>query len=169
LGQSALPAIIPVPVASIFDLDAEDDEVEIVLNFAFDFERLESHPPTVLIAHPSPTPRLKATVCAVTRGNIAELDATALSSPSLFCCRFETIGYKEEQCGGGESVSQSPLKDKVFSTFLDKNPRFGLRPKNGISSSTKASPPNARRCHQATSEGQIAIAPLGLIAVRSGI
>jgi hypothetical protein len=70
---------------------------------------------------------------------------------------------------GGESVSQSPLKDKVFSTFLDKNPRFGLRPENGISSSTKASPPNARRCHQATSEGQIAIAPLGLIAVRSGI
>jgi hypothetical protein len=28
---------------------------------------------------------------------------------------------------GGESVSQSPLKDKVFSTFLDQNPPFELR------------------------------------------
>jgi hypothetical protein len=29
---------------------------------------------------------------------------------------------------GGESVSQSPLKDKVFSTFLDQNPPFELQP-----------------------------------------
>jgi hypothetical protein len=29
-------------------VDAEDDEVEIVVNLAFDFERLESYPPTVL-------------------------------------------------------------------------------------------------------------------------
>jgi len=28
---------------------------------------------------------------------------------------------------GGEGVSQSPLKDKAFSTFLDRNPPFGLR------------------------------------------
>jgi Dehydrogenase E1 component len=27
----------------------------------------------------------------------------------------------EKQCGG-ESVSQSPLKDKAFSSFLDQNP-----------------------------------------------
>jgi hypothetical protein len=45
--------------------------------------------------------------------------ATALSPHSLFCCRFETMGYKEEQCGGGESVSQSQLKDKAFSIFLN--------------------------------------------------
>jgi hypothetical protein len=63
------------------------------------------------------------------RGNIAELAATALPPHSLFCCRFETIGYKEEQCGGGEGVSQSPLKDKAFSTFLDQNPPFELRAK----------------------------------------
>jgi hypothetical protein len=28
---------------------------------------------------------------------------------------------------GGESVSQSPLKDKAFSSFLDQNPPFALR------------------------------------------
>jgi hypothetical protein len=43
----------------------------------------------------------------------------------------------EKQCGG-ESVSQSLLKDKAFSTFLDQNPPFELRPENGISPSTKA-------------------------------
>src|SRR5258708_2602932 len=31
--------------------------------------------------------------------------------------------------GGGEGVSQPPLKDKVFSTFLDQNPPFELRPR----------------------------------------
>src|SRR6266481_9816071 len=51
----------------------------IVLNFAFDFERLEFCPPSVLHREiRPPTPRSKATVCAVTRGNIAELAATAL-------------------------------------------------------------------------------------------
>jgi hypothetical protein len=35
--------------------------------------------------------------------------------------------------GGGGSVSQSPLKDQAFSTFLDQNPRFELPPENGIS------------------------------------
>ena len=29
---------------------------------------------------------------------------------------------------GGEGVSQPPLKDKAFSTFLDQNPPFELRP-----------------------------------------
>ena len=31
-----------------------------------------------------------------------------------------------------ESVSQPPLKDKVFSTFLDQNPPFELRPEWGF-------------------------------------
>jgi hypothetical protein len=47
------------------------------------------------------------------------------------------------QYHGGEGVSQSPLKDQAFSTFLDQNPPFELRPENGISPSTKACP--ARR------------------------
>jgi hypothetical protein len=36
---------------------------------------------------------------------------------------------------GGESVSQSPLKHKAFSTFLDldRNPPFELLPENAIS------------------------------------
>jgi hypothetical protein len=41
---------------------------------------------------------------------------------------------------GGESVSQSPLKDQAFSIFLDQNPPFELPPENGISPSTKACP-----------------------------
>jgi hypothetical protein len=32
------------------------------------------------------------------------------------------------------------LKDKAFSTFLNQNPPFELRPENGISPSTKACP-----------------------------
>src|SRR6266481_2267923 len=50
--------------------------------------------------------------------------------------RYISIGY------GGESVSQSPLKYKAFSTFLDQNPPFELRPKNGISPSAKARAPD---------------------------
>ena len=41
---------------------------------------------------------------------------------------------------GEASVSQSPLKDQAFSTFLDQNPPFELPPENGISPSTKACP-----------------------------
>jgi hypothetical protein len=33
---------------------------------------------------------------------------------------------------GGESVSQSPLKDKAFSALLDQNPPFELRPEKGV-------------------------------------
>jgi hypothetical protein len=55
---------------------------------------------------------------------------------------------------GGERVSQSPLKDQAFSTFLDQNPPFELLPENGISPSTKSlSRPMARhrqQCDQAT-------------------
>jgi hypothetical protein len=36
---------------------------------------------------------------------------------------YISIGY------GGEGVSQSPLKDQAFSTFLDQNPPFELPPK----------------------------------------
>jgi hypothetical protein len=35
---------------------------------------------------------------------------------------------------GGESVSQSPLKDQAFSIFLDQNPPFELQPKMGFAS-----------------------------------
>jgi hypothetical protein len=41
---------------------------------------------------------------------------------------------------GGGIVSQSPMKDKAFSLFLDQNAPFESRPKNGISLSTKACP-----------------------------
>jgi hypothetical protein len=39
---------------------------------------------------------------------------------------------------GGESVSQPPLKDKVFPTFRGQNPPFEQRPENGVSPPTKA-------------------------------
>jgi hypothetical protein len=42
------------------------------------------------------------------------------------------MGYKGEQCSGGEGVSQSPLKDNAFSTLLDQNPPFELPPENGV-------------------------------------
>jgi hypothetical protein len=32
---------------------------------------------------------------------------------------------------GGEGGSQSPLKDRAFSTFLDQNPPFELPPEKG--------------------------------------
>jgi hypothetical protein len=74
-----------------------------------------------------PTPRLKATVCAVTRGNIAELAATAFVALFIALLSVRTIGYRGEQCSGGEGVSQSLLKDQVFLTFLGQNPPFELR------------------------------------------
>jgi hypothetical protein len=39
--------------------------------------------------------------------------------------RYISIGY------GGESISQSSLKDQAFSTFLDQNPPFELPAENG--------------------------------------
>jgi hypothetical protein len=77
---------------------------------------------------------------------------------------LKSIGY------GGESVSQSPLKDIAFSTFLDQNPPFELPPKWNSAFDENLSRSMARHrqhCHQATSERQIAVAPLGLIAVQS--
>jgi hypothetical protein len=44
---------------------------------------------------------------------------------------------------GGESVSQSPLKDQAFSIFLDQNPPFELPPENGISPYISLSRPMA--------------------------
>jgi hypothetical protein len=120
--------------------DAEDDEVEIVPNFAFDFERLEPCPPSVLHREiRPPTPRSEATVCAVTRGNITEPAATAFVALLTVLLSVRTIGYSGEQWSGGESVSQSLLKDKAFSTFLDQNLPFEL-PEKGISRSTKGCP-----------------------------
>jgi hypothetical protein len=78
---------------------------------------------------------------------------------------YISIGY------GGEGVSQSLLKDKAFSTFLDQNPPIELRPEKGDFAFDKGlSRPKARhrqQCHQAVSERQIAVAPLNLIAVQS--
>src|SRR5437016_8886002 len=48
-----------------------------------------------------PNPRSKATVCAVTTGNIAEL--AALIALLVVLLSIRTIGYKGEQCNGGES------------------------------------------------------------------
>ena len=76
---------------------------------------------------PPPTPRSEATVCAVTGGNIAELAATAFVALLIVLLSVRTIGYRGEQCGGGESVSQPSLKDKAFSTFLGQNSPLELR------------------------------------------
>src|SRR5205085_1510843 len=54
----------------------------------------------------------------------------------VFCYRFEQPDTEENS--GGESVSQSLLKDKAFSTLLDQNPPFEQRPENGVSPPTKA-------------------------------
>ncbi len=76
-----------------------------------------------------PTPRSEATVCAVTRGNIAELAAINFVALLIALLSVRTIGYTGEQRSDGEGVSQSPLKDKAFSIFLDKNPPFEPRRK----------------------------------------
>jgi hypothetical protein len=68
--------------------------------------------------------------------------------------RCISIGY------GGESVSQPPLKDKVFSTFLDQKPPFELRPENGVSPPTK---PVMRCC----AIGGVGVCPPKAKAVRS--
>jgi hypothetical protein len=72
--------------------------------------------------------------------NIEELAPTAFVVLLVVAPSLCTIGYKEEQSSGGESVSQSPLKDNAFWTFLDQNPPFQLPPENGIPPSTKAYP-----------------------------
>jgi hypothetical protein len=106
---------------------------------AFDLERREPRPPRVRHREiRPPTPRSEATVYAVTKGNIAKLAAMAVVALIIVLLSVRTMGYRGEQCNGGEGVSQSPLKDKAFSTFLNQNPPFELRPENGISPSAKA-------------------------------
>ena len=83
-------------------------------------QRLELCPPRVLHREiRPPTPRSEATVCAVTKGNIAELAASAFVALLVVLLSVRTIGYKGEQCSGGESVSQPALKNKAFSAFPD--------------------------------------------------
>ena len=70
---------------------------------------------------------------------------------------------------GGEGVSQSPLKDKAFSTFLDQNPPFELPEKGDFAFDRSLSRPmvsHRQPCHQATGERQIAVAPLCILTVR---
>jgi len=50
----------------------------------------------------------------VTGGNIAELAATTFVALLVVLLSVRTIGYKGEQDSGGESVSQSPLMQKLF-------------------------------------------------------
>jgi hypothetical protein len=50
----------------------------------------------------------------VTKGNGAKLAATALVALLIVLVSVRTMGYKGEQCSGGESVSQSPLMQKLF-------------------------------------------------------
>jgi hypothetical protein len=47
---------------------------------------------------------------------------------ALMACR----AVAREAKAGGESVSQSTLKNKRFLTFLDQNPPFELPPENGV-------------------------------------
>jgi hypothetical protein len=50
----------------------------------------------------------------VTKGNIAELAATASVALLIGLLSVRTIGYEGKQCSGGESVSQSLLMYKLF-------------------------------------------------------
>jgi hypothetical protein len=62
------------------------------------------------------------------------------------------------------------LKDKAFSTFLDQTHRLSYRRKMGFRLRQKPVPPNgpsSTTVHQATSERQIAVAPLSLIGVQA--
>jgi hypothetical protein len=80
-----------------------------------------------------PTPRSEATVCAVTTGDIAELAATTVVAlcPCFAVVSHARLDTVEKQCGG-ESVSQSLLKSKAFSTFSRQNPPIELLSKAGV-------------------------------------
>jgi hypothetical protein len=80
-------------------------------------------PENFIATSPPPTPRSEATVCAVTGVNIAELAATAFVAPLIVLLSVRTIGYRGEQCGGGESVSQSSLMYKLFFVSARGNQR----------------------------------------------
>ena len=95
---------------------------------------------------PPPTPRSEPTVSAVTGGNIAELAATAFVAPLVVLLSVRTIGYRGEQCCGGESVSQSPLKDNAFRRYPAKTHRLSHGPKWNFSPtqcpSSRIAPPS---------------------------
>src|SRR6266566_7901865 len=82
----------------------------------------------------------------------------ALSRPEASAgqlSKYENLPYVSRVGAGGESVSQLPLKDKAFSTFLDQNPPFELPPKWNSAFDKNLSRSMARHrqhCHQATSE-----------------
>ena len=66
---------------------------------------------------------------------------------------------------GGESVSQSPLKDKAFSSFLDQNPPFALRLK--MSFADRAVKLGGNEARLPLHEGSIVLPDLG--ALLSGL
>ena len=73
----------------------KDPRVRRALNFAFDFEGLKPRPPSVLhLEIRSPTPRSEATVCEVTKGNIAELAATTFVAQLIVLLSVRTMGYQ---------------------------------------------------------------------------
>jgi hypothetical protein len=68
-----------------------------------DFERPEPCPPSVHHREiRPPIPRSKPTICAVTRGNIAELAATTFVALIIALLSVRTIEYTGEQRGSGE-------------------------------------------------------------------
>jgi hypothetical protein len=89
----------------------------------------------------------------VNGGNIAELAATAFVAPLIVLLSVRTIGYRGEQCGGGESVSQLPLKDNAFSTSLGQT--------HGLSHGPKWDYGASKSLYR-----QTVVAPLSLIAVQ---
>src|SRR5216683_5392702 len=63
------------------------------------------------------------------------IDAASSASPSAAIVAPAKVGYGSglQSRYGGESVSQSPLKDRAFLNFLGQNLPFELRPKTGVS------------------------------------
>jgi hypothetical protein len=79
------------------------------------------------------------TIGQLRRSGVRGSNEKSLLLLGLIACEFTRRIRGIEQYGG-ESGSQSSLKDQAFSTFLDQNPPFELPPENGISPSTKACP-----------------------------
>ena len=75
---------------------------------------------------------------------MAELVATVSVALLIVLLSARTIGYRGEQWNSGESVSQSPLKDQTFSTFLDQNPPVELRRNCRFHASLGVRKPNVR-------------------------
>jgi hypothetical protein len=109
---------VKVPVAPVLRRGARDDEVETVAiriftgpRFACDVEPFElaGHVSPLAEIRP-PNPRSKATVRAVSSGNIAALAATAfIALLVVFAVDSNNRIWRTEQCSGGESVRFSVL------------------------------------------------------------